>query len=328
VKACALLGLPVAALLVLIGGVVVVLAPAGSGSLAAASASTCAVALPHAVIGLDLDHQQRQVASTIIAVGRGLGVPARGWVVALAAGMQESGLRPLPYGDRDSLGVFQQRTAWGTVTQRMQPKSAARMFFTGGHAGQRGLLDVAGWQQLPVTVAAQAVQVSAYPDAYAKWEPLAVKLVAALGHADAGCAPSGGWVFPLGHTHGVLTAGFGSCGSLWSHCHTGQDFAVPTGTPVQAAGEGVVVFAGWGGAYGNLVEILHPGGVATWYAHLSHLRTHRGTHVRAGQLIGLSGATGNTTGPHLHFEVRLYATTTSSGTPIDPLGWLHAHHLL
>ena len=202
------------------------------------------------------------------------------------------------------------------------------MFFTGGHGGQPGLLQVSGWEGLSVTAAAQAVQVSAYPDAYAKWEPLADQLVRRTAHVSTACSPPGGWTFPLGNAAKVLTAGFGSCGSLWSHCHTGQDFAVPTGTPVQAAGAGVVTFAGWGGAYGNLVKVLHDGGIATWYAHLSRLAVHRGEQVHAGQLVGLSGATGNTTGPHLHFEVRRDATASSSGTPIDPLPWLRAHHLL
>jgi len=98
-----------------------------------------------------LDSEHWQVAGQVIAVGKELGVEPRGWVVALAAGMQESGLRPLPYGDRDSLGVFQQRAAWGSVEQRTNPSTAARMFFTGGHGGQRGLLDVPGWQSMPVT---------------------------------------------------------------------------------------------------------------------------------------------------------------------------------
>jgi murein DD-endopeptidase MepM/ murein hydrolase activator NlpD len=113
----------------------------------------------------------------------------------------------------------------------------------------------------------------------------------------------------------------------WTACHTGQDFAVPTGTPVIAAGSGVVVFAGWDGPYGNAVHVLHAGGLATWYGHLSQIRTIRGQRVHTGSLLGLSGATGNTTGPHLHFEVRTGASATSDGTPIDPMPWLHQHHV-
>lgn len=327
-KALALFSAPTLAVLAMILGVVVVIAPIQPSPAITAAASTCQPEPSQPASGVRLDHQQWQVAGDIIAVGKSLGVEPRGWVVALAAGMQESGLRPLPYGDRDSLGVFQQRTAWGSVAQRMDPNSAARMFFTGGHGGQRGLLDVPGWQLMPVTQVAQAVQVSAYPDAYAKWEPVAVAIVDSLAHVDASCQPTGEWVFPLGQAHYVLTAGFGDCGAHWSHCHTGQDFAVPTGTTVVAAGSGTVVFAGWAGPYGNAVHVLHSGGIATWYCHLSRINAHPGEAVNAGQLVGLSGATGNTTGPHLHLEVRTGASQTSSGVPVDPLPWLRAHHVL
>ncbi|HET7415639.1 MAG TPA: M23 family metallopeptidase [Arthrobacter sp.] len=326
-KALGCLALPIAGVLVLVFVVVVVLAPGGS-SPALGAATSCLPQPQRAVTGVHLDDQQRRVVHTIVSVGRSLHVAPRGWVIALSAGMQESGLRPLPDGDRDSLGVFQQRTAWGPVHERMNPRTSARMFFTGGHGGQPGLLDVPDWGQLSIAQAAQAVQVSAYPNAYAKWTPLAIRLVHKLTTADAvGCTHTD-WVFPLGNTAKVLTAGFGSCGSLWSHCHTGQDFAAPVGTPVAAAGTGVVTFAGRAGAYGNLVEVLHSGGVATWYAHLSRIDTRRGGHVHAGQLLGLVGATGNTTGPHLHFEVRLHASVKDSGTPIDPLPWLRSHHLM
>jgi murein DD-endopeptidase MepM/ murein hydrolase activator NlpD len=134
-------------------------------------------------------------------------------------------------------------------------------------------------------------------------------------------------VFPLGDAEYVTTAGFGDCGAHWGQCHTGQDFAAPTGTPVVAAGDGVATFAGWAGAYGNAVHLLHADGTATWYAHLSRLEAHTRLSVQAGQLIGLVGSTGNSTGPHLHFEVRTGATRTTGGTPIDPLRWLQAHRI-
>lgn len=112
----------------------------------------------------------------IIRTGQSLGVPDRGIVVALAAAMQESGLRNLNYGDRDSVGLFQQRpsTGWGTSAQLQDPAYATRLFFGGPsnpNAGRtRGLLDIRGWQSMTIAQAAQAVQISAYPDAYAKWE--------------------------------------------------------------------------------------------------------------------------------------------------------------
>lgn len=115
-------------------------------------------------------------AKTIIRVGRSLGVPNYGLVVALAAAAQESGLRNLNYGDRDSLGLFQQRpsTGWGTPAQILDTTYAAKLFFGGPQnpnaANTRGLLDIPGWQSTTVTQAAQSVQLSAFPDAYAKWE--------------------------------------------------------------------------------------------------------------------------------------------------------------
>jgi hypothetical protein len=107
-------------------------------------------------------------------------------VIALAAAMQESGLRNLDYGDRDSLGLFQQRpsTGWGTPAQVTDPVYASKLFFGGpsnpNKGKTRGLLDIKGWQSMTVTQAAQAVQISAYPDAYAKWETSARAWLAEL----------------------------------------------------------------------------------------------------------------------------------------------------
>ncbi|MEL4318622.1 LysM peptidoglycan-binding domain-containing protein [Leifsonia sp. YIM 134122] len=135
----------------------------------------------------ELSDSMRTNAATIVAVGRELGVSDQGIVVALAAAAQESGLENVDYGDRDSLGLFQQRpsTGWGTPAEVRDPLRAAKAFF-GGSANPnpgrtRGLLDVAGWEKMTVTQAAQAVQISAYPDAYAKWEPSARAWLAILG---------------------------------------------------------------------------------------------------------------------------------------------------
>jgi LysM repeat protein len=115
-------------------------------------------------------------ASVIIGVGKSLGVSNYGLVIALAAAMQESSLQNLNYGDRDSLGLFQQRPSagWGTPAQLTTTTYASKLFFGGPSNPNRGitngLLDIPGWQSMTVTQAAQAVQKSAYPDAYAKWE--------------------------------------------------------------------------------------------------------------------------------------------------------------
>jgi murein DD-endopeptidase MepM/ murein hydrolase activator NlpD len=116
-----------------------------------------------------------------------------------------------------------------------------------------------------------------------------------------------------------LTAGFGEGGGLWSHGHTGQDFACPTGTQIHALASGTVVFSGWDGAYGwKTIERLADG-TEIWYAHQSRIIVHSGPVV-AGQLIGLVGSTGNTTGPHLHLEVH-----PGGGPAVDPMPWLRAH---
>lgn len=116
--------------------------------------------------------------------------------------------------------------------------------------------------------------------------------------------------------------GYHVAGSHWSKgYHTGVDFLVPTGTSVKAAAAGRVVAAGWGGSYGYQVVIRHSDGRYTQYAHLSAIAVRAGQTVATGQRIGRSGATGNVTGPHLHFEVR---TGPGFGSDIDPLAYLRA----
>ncbi|MFD7972391.1 C40 family peptidase [Streptomyces clavifer] len=127
------------------------------------------------VPGLDNPKEQVANAKTIQATGVAMNVPARGQVVALATALQESGLRNLTYGDRDSLGLFQQRPSqgWGTANEILDPVHASTKFY-------EGLKKVSGWQSLSVTQAAQAVQRSGFPEAYAKWEPLATALQQAI----------------------------------------------------------------------------------------------------------------------------------------------------
>lgn len=128
------------------------------------------------------------------------------------------------------------------------------------------------------------------------------------------------WVRPA---NGPLGTPYHTAGSSWSSgYHTGIDFTVSAGTQVKAAGEGTVVTAGWGGAYGNQVVIRHKGGIFTHYAHLSSLSVREGQNVGGGQQIGLSGSTGNSTGPHLHFEVR---TGPDYGSDVNPVTFLREH---
>ncbi|QNP71007.1 M23 family metallopeptidase [Streptomyces roseirectus] len=143
-----------------------------------------------------------------------------------------------------------------------------------------------------------------------------------LGGAGTASAAAPSWVDPVKSY--TLSASFAQAGNLWSAKHSGQDFAVPTGTVVVAAHGGTVVKAGPGGAgdgaaYGNAVVIKHANGVYSQYAHLSRIDVKVGQVVATGQRIGLAGSTGNSTGPHLHFEIR---TTANYGSAVDPVAFL------
>ncbi|WP_406064578.1 M23 family metallopeptidase [Streptomyces sp. NBC_01077] len=136
-------------------------------------------------------------------------------------------------------------------------------------------------------------------------------------------APSGSsrdWTAPVSSF--VYTGYYGQRGSWSKGYHTGQDFAVPTGTTVRSVGPGRVVTAGYGRSYGYEVVIRHPDGRYTQYAHLSRIDVSPGQSVSAGRRIARSGATGRVTGPHLHFEVR---TTPYFGSDINPLAYLRGH---
>jgi len=221
----------------------------------AASATTAADTLSAAVPDSDVPAQVMQLRLTegyptitteqatnavvIAQVARDLNVPRRGLEIAIAVAIQESKLVNLTGGDRDSRGLFQQRRSadWGTRTQITSPRLAAEAFFgEAQHTNNPGLLDIPNWEQLPLTLAAQAVQQSGYPDAYARWEPIAQEIAALLGGglpdvetitsgSDQGideasaeeCAPTGDIVAPVtlgsfnilgaGHTDGKAGGG-------------------------------------------------------------------------------------------------------------------------
>jgi murein DD-endopeptidase len=359
-------GVLVAAVLVLVLGVVAVVVFLGGGADEAPSATAggdCGGSSVPAVPVLDpgprvakLTAEQTGNARTIVQVAaslsakQGLGADRtrQAAVIGIMTAMQESTLRNLHYGDRDSLGLFQQRNAWASAAERTTPSIAATMFYTGGHGGQRGLFDIRGWTSMPLWAAAQAVQVSAFPTAYARWESLARATVAALlggvvPVADVTPAPTTGldlgpaacqepppaqavgntkgWVLPLPAGSYTPTSPFGWRRHPILHewkLHTGQDLGAPTGTPIYAAAAGRVTVAGLNGTAGNQVIVDHPGGVQSVYDHMSVIVAQVGANVRAGQLIGHVGSTGRSTGAHLHFEIRL------NGRPIDPVPFLRA----
>ncbi|WP_424216358.1 peptidoglycan DD-metalloendopeptidase family protein (plasmid) [Streptomyces sp. BI20] len=252
----------------------------------------------------------------------------RAAVIALATAYQESNIRNLNHGHLDSLGLFQQRASmnWGTPAQIQTPAFAAESFYR-GRGGNPGLSSTR-WMTQPLTVSAQAVQKSGTPSAFAAWERAAAELVKDIVNGVSGPqgaeqsrpmvipskAPARSWVKPVDAPTGTP---FGKPGSMWSSgYHTGLDFPAPQGTTVKAAKSGTVKTAGWGGAYGNHVVIDHGNGTETLYAHLSAFGVGVGHEVKAGQAIGNVGSTGNSTGPHLHFEVRV------NGAQVDPAKYL------
>ncbi|MFD3517819.1 M23 family metallopeptidase [Streptomyces sp. NPDC058657] len=124
----------------------------------------------------------------------------------------------------------------------------------------------------------------------------------------------------------ALSATYGKGGGMWARKHSGQDFAVPVGTKVKAVGAGTVVKAGPNGggdgpAYGNAIVVRHADRTYSQYAHLSRIQVRVGQKVAAGQRIALSGNTGNSSGPHLHFEIR---TTPNYGSAINPVAYLRS----
>ncbi|MFY1689346.1 M23 family metallopeptidase [Plantactinospora sp. WMMB782] len=290
---------------------------------------------------------QMRNAATIIKVGRELGLPPRAWVIAVATAMQESALNNHGHlgtrNDHDSLGLFQQRpsTGWGTPEQIRNPEYAARKFY-------EKLKTIKNWQQRSLTRAAQAVQISAFPDAYAKHEPLATEIVNALtggaaraagtdlglGCADGAEIAASGWTAPI---PGGVGSGFRTASRP---SHQGVDIgAAKYTTQIRAAAAGRVLvsrcdpdrrgrlscdvdgFPGKGGC-GWFVDILHAGSVITRYCHMvQRPLVSKNDMVEAGQVIGRVGSSGNSSGPHLHFEVHLRGDRSRHGAT-DPVPFM------
>lgn len=129
------------------------------------------------------------------------------------------------------------------------------------------------------------------------------------------------WALPVAAGY-RLTATFGQCSGLWSSCHTGLDFAAPSGTPLRAVTGGVITEVGYVGAYGIRTILTLPDGTEVWYCHQTAAAVGVGSQVVAGQVIGSVGSTGNVTGPHLHLEIR-----PGGGDPVDPYAALAAQGL-
>jgi len=298
-----------------------------------------------------LSQEQMHNAAVIVAVGQQYPTPARAWVIAIATALQESNLHN--YGDlgsrndHDSPGLFQQRPSqgWGTPAQIMDPVYASRKFYA-------KLLAVSQWQNRSLTRAAQAVQRSAYPDAYAKHEPLATLIVntltggaanSAIDQAVGHCVTDGqisaaGWTNPVPGSE--VGSGFRTADRP---THQGDDLIAHRYSHIFAAAAGVVTKVrcqahlangtDWGcGQDGGInvfgcgwyVEITHADNVVTRYCHMVEPpRVHVGQTVAAGDWIGRVGSTGHSSGPHCHFEVHLNGDTSSAGA-VNPVPFMAA----
>lgn len=159
-------------------------------------------------------------------------------------------------------------------------------------------------------------------EAQAKESNAALAAVAASAEKQAGLLAKDAWQLPVTAGAYHLTARFGECSAHWAHCHTGLDFAAPEGTPIHAVANGTVTKRGLAGAYGNRTIVTLEDGTELWFCHQSTYAVRPGQKVTAGQVIGAVGSTGNTTGPHVHVEVR-----PGAGDPVDPYTAMIAHGL-
>lgn len=296
-----------------------------------------------------LSQDQIHNAAVIISVGQQMQIPPRGWVIAIATALQESDLNNLgdlgARNDHDSLGLFQQRpsSGWGTPAQIMDPVYASQKFYA-------KLLTIKGWQTRALTDVAQAVQISAFPDAYAKHEPLATLVVNQLANGAAradgslsslrctqpGEIAASGWTVPV---KGKITSTFRPPDRP---THNGVDIGADKGTEIVAAAAGTVtvvrcqVTTQSGGPWscdkdggidfrgcGWYVEITHANNIITRYCHqLVQPLVVVGQQVAAGQKIGVVGTSGNSSGPHLHFEVHINGDNSAAGA-IDPIPFMN-----
>ncbi len=307
-----------------------------AGAASPAAAAPQSVEIPNGRGGtITLNEKQVAIATRIITVGRNLGVSDKGLKIALMTALQESVLRmyanssvpeSLSYphdavgSDHDSVNPFQQRVSgWGTVAELMDLDYSIKAFFggpNGPNAGSpRGLLDINGWEAMAPGVAAQTVQVSAYPDAYDKWEPAADQLIATLGEgiSGGGCTGtiSGEIQLPL-HSDYNMTSGYGPRdigvpgASTWHAAVDLQRWPDPCGDPVYAIlpGEVVLSSALW-------LSIEHPDGYVVSYLHMyksQHL-VDVGDTVEAGQQIGVTGNAPPSSGCHLDLRINVANNT-------------------
>ena len=240
------------------------------------------------------DAEQLDNAQTIVKVGKDVGASDRDIQTALMAAIVESGLKNVNYGDRDSLGLFQQRDAWGSAEQRTTPAEAAKMFYTGGHGGQRGLLDFADRDKMSLGEAAQAVQVSAYPDRYAEHESEAASLMGTLS-GDTTSGKIGGDQYGLTQIDGKTVDNFTAAalqaaqkewGGSGVNIMQGSHSTSVDASGNTHAGGGVIDVAPTDGDFEGLMTALRKIGFAAWIRNEpGYGQAGSGAHIHA-VLIG------------------------------------------
>ena len=228
--------------------------------------------------------------------------------------------------DHDSVGFWQMRQHWGTTAELMDIEYQVKAILGGPNGpnkgSPRGLFDIKGWETMPKGEAAQAVEVSAFPDRYAQRETLAAELMKMFGEGlsfcDGGLGIGGVAGHPLGDPSFLISSLYGlrsvdGCGNACNN-HKGLDFGAVCKTPIYAIADGTVIYEGPEGAWGNVVKIQHANGLMTRSAHQPNgeWRAAVGTKVKAGDQIGMVGDTGRSFGCHLHLE------TLINGAYYDP----------
>lgn len=279
--------------------------------------------------------EREKNAGLIVQIGQARGFSQHSIAIAVATAIQESNLKNIVYQGKnnnyDSLGLFQQRPSqgWGTPSQIMDPNYAINKFYDrlatipDRDSPSRSMIDVAMQIQIP--------NKAAYHSRW-QWDGIANDIVNQLapgtpersadaspvyagGGSSNSClsvAPTGsvvtfGWHLPLDPGYWVSDV-FGMRYHPVYHrmiMHAGYDLADPLGAKIYAVNDGTVEKASPSGDYGNFILIDHGGGVESAYGHLSAYAISAGDHVKAGQVIGYVGKTGDATGPHLHFEIRV-----------------------
>lgn len=281
-----------------------------------------------------LSKEQLKNADVIIGVAKSRGRSKKDTKVALMVARQESGMRNISYGDRDSLGLFQQRAGWGTVKQRLDPIYATNAFFK----ELEKIKNRADKSLLAIALAVQRPSRAAYLSPHNNfnwWGKMADALLAnysgskstsppitydECGETDeGGDGGDGSWRKPLDGTMRI--------GSPWGQryhpilhywrLHDGIDLSASRGQHIYSVGTGKVVFRGYNSGAGNYVRVDYGNGYVVSYLHMSRFGSFRvGDRVKAGDILGYVGSTGLSTAPHLHLGLK------KNNKGIDPVPWL------